>query len=506
MNDFLLELDSGLSAGTLGDRTWDPTDALRREGDSIRWQESLRRFYDRVRTGVRDRWVDYAYIRIKQRLAAIIPKESRVLDIGCATGDILAHLRPAYGIGVDLNAGMIAEAAKRYPDLQFVQMRGEDISKLGETFDHIVISQTLDEIYDLQALLLAVQSVCHARTRLIVVIHSRLWQPLLTLLEWLRLKRPSPERNWLPHDEIIHLLGLAEFQTVRMFSMTIAPLYVPVVSALLNRFAAQLPGLRWLGLNDVLIARSVQPKVLSADRPRSASIVVPARNEAGHIEQLLERIPSFAERQEVIFVEGHSTDDTWATIERVAAEYRGPFAIKTMRQEGQGKGDAVRKGFAAATGDALMILDADISVPPEELPRFFEALVRGQGEFINGSRMVYLMDRRAMRFLNLLGNKLFGWVFTYLLSQPFRDTLCGTKVLSRRDYERIAASRYHFGDFDPFGDFDLLFGAARANLKIIDIPVHYKARTYGETNISRFRHGWMLLKMCGVAARKLKFS
>jgi glycosyltransferase involved in cell wall biosynthesis len=176
-----------------------------------------------------------------------------------------------------------------------------------------------------------------------------------------------------------------------------------------------------------------------------------------------------------------------------------------MQQDGRGKGDAVRKGFAAATGDCLMILDADISVPPEELPAFFETLSSGHGEFINGSRMVYLMDRRAMRFLNLLGNKAFGWVFTYLLTQRFRDTLCGTKVLLRRDYERITANRSYFGDFDPFGDFDLLFGAARLSLKIVDVPVHYKARTYGETNISRFRHGWILLRMCAFAARKIKF-
>ena len=506
MNDLLLKFGGAISGRVLGGEAWGPAEAYRPEVDSIHWQESLRRFYDRVRTGVRDRWADYAYIRIKQRLAGIIPRESRVLDIGCATGDLLAHLQPSHGVGVDLNGGMIAAAARRHPDLRFVEMRGEDVGQLGETFDYVVISQTLDEIYDLQALLHAVQSACHSRTRLIVVIHSRLWQPVLTLLEWLRLKTPSPERNWLPHDEIIHLLGLADFQTVRMFSMTIAPIYLPIVSALLNRFIAQLPGFRWLGFNDIIIARSVHPKVLAPDRPTSASIIVPARNEAGHIEQLLRRIPSFAERQEIIFVEGNSTDDTWKTIQRVASEYRGPFTIKTMRQEGCGKGDAVRKGFAAATGDVLMILDADISVPPDELPRFFEALVRGQGEFINGSRMVYLMDRRAMRFLNLLGNKLFGWVFTYLLSQSFRDTLCGTKVLTRRDYERIAAGRDYFGDFDPFGDFDLLFGAARANLKIIDIPVHYKARTYGETNISRFRHGWMLLKMCAVAARKLKFT
>jgi glycosyltransferase involved in cell wall biosynthesis len=266
-----------------------------------------------------------------------------------------------------------------------------------------------------------------------------------------------------------------------------------------------LPLLHQLGLNAVLIARSVDPRVLRMSSPRSASIVIPARNEAGHIHPLLDRIPQFAPRQEIIFVEGNSTDDTWAQIQRAARDYSGPFTVKCLRQDGKGKGDAVRKGFAAATGDVLIILDADISVPPEELPGFYQALASGQGEFINGSRMVYLMDKRAMRFLNLLGNKVFGALFTYLLSQPFRDTLCGTKVLLRSDYERIAAGRTYFGDFDPFGDFDLLFGAARANLKIIDLPVHYKARTYGETNISRFRHGWMLLKMCILAARKLKF-
>ena len=176
-----------------------------------------------------------------------------------------------------------------------------------------------------------------------------------------------------------------------------------------------------------------------------------------------------------------------------------------MQQSGRGKGDAVRKGFAEARNDVLVILDADISVPPEEVPQFVRALECGHGEFINGSRMVYPMDKRAMRFLNLLANKFFGYAFTFLLGQRFRDTLCGTKVISRRDYERLAANRSYFGDFDPFGDFDLLFGAARLNLKIVDIPVHYKERIYGETNISRFSHGWLLLKMCAFAARKIKF-
>jgi len=487
-----------------GVRAW-PTAGDPNAVDAFRWQESLRRFYGRVRHGVRDRWLDYYYIRIKKRLADIIPPQSRVLDIGCGTGELLSSLQPSVGVGLDLNEGMVEEARSGHPNLRFLHLRGEDVGQVNEKFDYVVISQTLGEIYDLLALFRALQTVCHARTRLVVVHYSRVWQPALRLMEWLRLKSPSPEQNWVPTDEIIHLLKLSGFETIRTFSMTIAPLYVPLVSSLLNRFIANLPGVNQLGLNNVIVARCIEPKVVDCARPRSVSIVVPARNEAGHIATLLERIPVLAPEQEIIFVEGGSTDATWWAIQQVVRDYRGPFAIQSLQQTGKGKGDAVRMGFEAARGDVLMILDADISVPPEELSTFFDALTRGQGEFINGSRMVYIMDRKAMRFLNLLANKTFGWVFTYLLSQRFRDTLCGTKALTRADYERIAANRAHFGEFDPFGDFDLLFGAARAHLKIVDMPVHYKARRYGQTNISRFRHGWMLLGMCVVAARKLKF-
>ncbi|MBI1827447.1 MAG: glycosyltransferase [Planctomycetes bacterium] len=473
--------------------------------DAARWQETLRRFYGRVRHADRGRWVDYYYVRIIERLKEMIPAGSRVLDVGCGTGHLLASLEPSYGVGIDLNESVISEARNHYPMQRFEALGAEQVGQLDEKFDYIVICQALGEIYDLQALFRALQSVCHSRTRLIVVHYSRVWQPLLRLLEWMKIKSKSPEQNWVPTDEIEHLLRLSGFETIRSSGMTIAPFYFPGLSAFLNRGLGNLPFVNQFGLNNLIVARCVAPQVIQADQPRSVSIIVPARNEAGHVDSILQRMPRLAEKQEVIFVEGGSTDATWWTIQRAAREYTGPFTIKTMQQPGSGKGDAVRTGFAAATGDVLMILDADLSVPPEELTRFYDCLVRGQGEFINGSRMVYMMDKQAMRFLNLLGNKFFGWMFTYLLSQRFRDTLCGTKVLTRGDYERIAANRARFGDFDPFGDFDLLFGAAKANLKIVDVPVHYKARVYGETNISRFRHGWMLLRMCVFAARKLKF-
>lgn len=470
-----------------------------------RWRDAVGAFYDKLHRPGTHRRRHYYYDRIKQRLAHIVPPHARVLDIGCGTGDLLASLNPSVGVGVDLSRANIDEARRQHPGLRFHYMPGEGIHALNDTFDYVIVSQTLGEIYDLQALFKALHAVCHARTRLLVVHYNRLWQPALKLAEMLGIKRPTPEQNWVPSEEVQNLLTLSGFETVRVTGLTIMPLYIPLLSALLNRWVANLPTVHLLGLNYIIVARPNAKVLEPAQRPQSVTIVVPARNEAGHIRPLLERIPRMAPRQEVIFVEGRSKDDTWRVVQETVEAYNGPFDVSCIQQQGNGKGDAVRKGFEAATGDVLMILDADISVEPEELPPFFEALANGHGEFINGSRMVYLMDRRAMRFLNLLGNMCFGWIFTYLLSQRFRDTLCGTKVLRRSDYKRIAANRAYFGEFDPFGDFDLLFGAARLNLKIIDVPVHYKARTYGETNISRFRHGLVLLRMCAFAARKIRF-
>jgi glycosyltransferase involved in cell wall biosynthesis len=235
----------------------------------------------------------------------------------------------------------------------------------------------------------------------------------------------------------------------------------------------------------------------------TVSVIIPCRNERGNIDGAVRRLPSLGAHTEVIFVEGHSRDGTLEECHRVKAAYP-ERTISVLVQDGMGKGDAVRRGFAEAQGDVLMILDADLSVPPEELTKFFEAIVEGKGEFINGSRMVYPMERDAMRFLNYLGNKFFSRAFTYVLEQRLRDTLCGTKVLWREDYEKIAAGRAYFGEFDPFGDFDLLFGAAKLNLKIVEIPIHYRDRTYGTTQISRFRHGWLLLKMTVYAMRRIK--
>jgi glycosyltransferase involved in cell wall biosynthesis len=279
------------------------------------------------------------------------------------------------------------------------------------------------------------------------------------------------------------------------------PVRIPLISDWCNRYLAKILPFRWLSLANFVVAR---PMRLQRKNNPSVSVVVAARNESGHIDELISRIPQMGAGTEIVFVEGNSTDDTYSAIERAIAN-NPQLNCKLLKQPGKGKGDAVRTGFDAATGDILMILDADITVPPEDLPRFYEIMANGSGEFVNGVRLVYPMEGDAMRFANLIGNKFFSWAFSWLLGQPIRDTLCGTKVLWREDYRRIADNRSYFGDFDPFGDFDLLFGAAKLNLKIMEVPVRYRARRYGETNISRWSHGWLLLKMVAFAAKRIKF-
>jgi glycosyltransferase involved in cell wall biosynthesis len=300
------------------------------------------------------------------------------------------------------------------------------------------------------------------------------------------------------------MLALADFEVVRDDSHLVCPVRIPLLSDLLNRYLGRLPVLEWFSLVFGIVARPAPVRGAASRKAEpSVSVVIPCRNEAGHIAPLVASLPKLPAGSEFLFVEGNSTDDTAAVIERAVANHP-ELPLRFFRQPGRGKGDAVRFGFAQAKGDVLLILDSDLGVAPADVPKFVAALARGKCEMVNGSRLVYPMEGRAMRFLNLVANKFFALLFSWLLGQQVRDTLCGTKALWREDYLRIEANRSYFGDFDPFGDFDLLFGAARLNLRIVDLAVRYHERQYGETNISRFRHGWLLLRMSVFAARKLK--
>lgn len=443
----------------------------------------------------------YYYRLVEQYFRYLIPPHSSILEIGCGTGELLASLQPKRGLGIDVSPNMIAVARARFPELDF---RVEDLEDLATTepFDYVILSNVLGYADDVQEAIAQLHKVCRPETRIIVTYINYLWAPVFQMAEAVGLRMAQPELHWLPLEEIENLLKLNNFEVVRKTYRVLLPFYIPVLSSLFNHILLNLPILWKLCLDELVVAKPLAVRKSRADA--TVSVVVPCRNERGNIEPAVQRMPAMGARTEIIFVEGHSQDGTLEECRRVQAAYpQNPITV--LMQDGRGKGDAVRKGFVAAKGNILMILDADLSVPPEALTKFFDAIVGGKGEFINGSRMVYPMERGAMRFLNYLGNKFFSRAFTYLLEQRLRDTLCGTKVLWREDYEKIAAGRAYFGEFDPFGDFDLLFGAAKLNLKIVEIPVRYRERTYGTTKISRFRHGWLLLKMTLFAMRKIKY-
>ena len=429
-----------------------------------------------------------------------IPEGARVLEIGSGSGDLLAALKPSAGVGVDVSGGMVELARARHPGVRFEVSAGETFD-LGETFDYVVLSDLLPFVYDLLALFERVAAHSHPHTRIVVNSYSRVWRPIIRLAELLHLKPAKPIRNWVSPQDVRNLLELSGFDVVTSTNRILLPKRIPFLTTLLNGVVANVWPFVHFTLTYWIVAR---PDPVP-EEDETVSVVCPCRNEAGHVAELVRRLPELGTATELLFVEGGSTDDTRAEImNQIAAHPERDISL--VDQPGRGKGDAVRAGFAAAKNDVLMVLDGDLSVRPEDLPKFYRALVDGRGELINGSRLVYDVEPGAMRFLNMLGNRVFSRLYKAVTGQHVKDTLCGTKVLHRRDYERIAAGRSYFGDFDPFGDFDLLFGASRLALKIVDLPVRYQPRVYGETNISRWRHGWLLLRMTVFAFWKFRVA
>ncbi len=460
----------------------------------------LAAFFDRF-AGNEQRWRrrNRTYYRLLQSICRfLIPEGVSVLEIGSGSGDLLAALRPSRGVGVDVSGEMVELARSRHPDLEFVHDAGERFSR-DEQFDYVLLGDLVPFAFDLQALLHNVRGMSHNRTRVVIHSYSQLWRPLIRLAELLHLKPRKPIQNWVTPDDLRNLLELADFEVISTSRRILFPVHVPLLSTFLNGFVANIWPLSHLSLTWWMVAR---PWVSDA-RELSTSIVVPCRNERGMIEEIIERTPELGPESELIFVEGGSTDGTREEIERQIAAHP-KRTISLYVQTGTGKGDAVRLGFARAKNELLLILDADLTVAPEELPKFYRAVADGRAEFANGSRLVYDLEPGAMQFLNMFGNKFFAAVFSTVLRQHLKDTLCGTKVLRRSDYEAIDRSRAYFGDFDPFGDFDLLLGAGRLGLKIVDIPIRYHARRYGTTNISRFRHGLALLQMASFAYWKFR--
>lgn len=354
------------------------------------------------------------------------------------------------------------------------------------------VGDVVGDTPDLQKYFESLRLAKPQNTRILVTYYNHLWEPILSIASKLGLRKNVGDQNWLDQRDLTGILDLAGFDVISMERRILLPVEIPLLSELFNSYLSKLPILNNLCLISVVLAR---PKPLGVKK-YSVSIIIPARNEEGNISKIIPSIPDFGKSQEFIFVEGHSTDGTWDEIVKIGRKRKN---VKYFKQKKTGKADAVRLGFSKATGDILMIYDADRTVEGHDLLKFYNALASGIGEFANGSRLIYPMKGQAMQTLNKLGNKLFSLAFSWILGQRFKDTLCGTKVFFRGDYLKFKHSKS-----DPFGDFDLIFGAIRNNLKVVEIPVRYKEREYGSTNISRFKHGLMLLRNVFAALKEFK--
>ena len=503
------------------------------EGDGDRdFTAEVRAHYDRL-AFARDRWYrrNAAYhVYLERAIQAVVPQARSVLELGCSTGNLLAALRPARGVGIDLSRAMVDLARRKYPSLTFEVQAAETLDLKG-SFDFIVASDLVGELLDIATMLERLQARCHDETRLVLTFHNPALEGILRVAQRAGLTMPPARQNWIGPRDLVGLLELSDFTVESVRTCLLLPALLPGLGWTADGPLSRTPGVHYANAVNIVVARPLRPR--PQVWPLSCTVVVPCRNEVLNVEAAVARMPSMGTHTEILFVDGASTDGTCERIEAMRRRLAGVRDIRLIHQVDRsrsparalglgapapaavdapvamlklGKGDAVRKGFDAARGDVLMILDADLTVPPEDLPRFFNAIASGKADFVNGSRLLYPMEERAMKFINYLGNKFFSSLFTWLLGQRIRDTLCGTKALRRDAYAQIRSGRGSFGEFDPFGDFDLLFGAARLGLRIVDLPVRYRRRRAGVTKVRVLRHGVLLIAMSMVAFRKFKLA
>ncbi len=472
--------------------------------------ENIKDFYNSIATK-RKKWLKrnrYYHRTLLKYYKTIVPENSTVLELGCGTGNLVGNLAPLYGVGVDISDEMIKIAKESYPSVEFICEDIETLS-LDKKFDYIIISGTLGTVKNIQLLLRNVLLFAIPDTRIMVDFYNPLWNPVIRLGQRTGLKMPELIKNWLSVDDIENFLYVSGYQVIKRKFMLLFPKNIPLLSFILNRFIGKLPLIRRFSFNQIVIARPDMPP--GKNDELTSSVVITCRDEEGNIEGLVTRIPQMGKHTEIIFVEGHSKDNTIGRIREMIKKYPDKD-IKLLKQKGIGQGDAFRYGYDEAKGDLVIWLEADLTTPPEEAQLFWETFITGRGEYINGSRFIYKMQKSAMPLFNFLGNRFFGILFTILLKQRFTDTLCGFKAISKKNYLKIRKQIDYFGDFDPFGDFELIFGAIKNNLKVADIPVHYQPREYGESKayggsfLSFARHGFLLIRMSWIAFKKFIIS
>lgn len=458
--------------------------------------DSNREFYERIAPDW-DYWHEknaFYHRKMTELIRGMIPPGGKVLELGCGTGDLLAALRPRAGIGLNLADGLTARARAKHPEFRFETVEVDE-AKIDEGFtpDYVVLNQMLDYVYDVWDCFESLRPAVTDHTLLVMTSNNPMWGPLLRFASRIGQRTPESPRNFITNRDIRAVLELQGFDVVEAGMALPVPVRVPVVGPILNALLPEMPALHYLSSIQYTAAR------LRASRPAlGCSVVIPCHNEEGNIAECIRRVPALGRITEIIVVDDGSTDGTRRRVEE--AMRTDPRVRLIAYDENRGKANTVRAGFEAARGDVLMILDADMAVTPEELPKFLKPIQNGTADFVNGTRLVYPMEGRAMRFANFLGNKVFCFLVSWILRQRVSDTLCGTKVLLRHDYLRMP----RMGE-ERWGDFDLLFGAARLKLRILEIPVHYQERRSGTSKMRALREVGLFLKACWKGWRMLRY-
>jgi SAM-dependent methyltransferase len=458
--------------------------------------QSIPLFFDTI-AGTRDYWRQknaYYYDQLTGLHRHFIPKGKRILEVGCGTGDLLAALSPSYGVGIDASHEMIKLATKKYPKQLFRVMDAEHID-VHETFDWIILSNLIGYVDDIWQVLQELQKVSGPQTRILITNYNYFWQPVFTLAEHLHQKMPDRIQNWLPQGFIDHFLGLTGFETVESGKYLHIPINLGFIGENLNRMFSVLPFFWRSGLIEYSVVRPTF--LFEKSLPgASVSVIVPTHEEAGNVEAIVDRMPKIGSKTELIFVDLPGKDGTAAKIHALKKTYNGPIDIGlVVQKEKTGKVGALRLGIQKASGDIILIYDADLTVPPDDLIKFYDTLIKGKAEVVNGTRLVYPTEKGAMRFLNHIANTLFAWGFTWALKQHFTDTLCGTKGFWKTDFLAFEQSATKSVLRDRYGDFLVLLGAYRLGKKIAEVPVRYKTRRYGDTKLNRFTNGWQFLRI-----------
>lgn len=463
---------------------------------TIAHPHDVREHFDKIAQDY-DKWKTknkYYYQNIKTFIDRIVRPGSKILEVGCGTGEVLASLNPSYGVGIDISPEMVKLAKQKFPQHTFIASPIEKFES-EEKFDYIIMVDVVDHVYDMMDVFDSIYKLCHPGTRIVLTTINPWWEPILHFMEKLGAKMPEGPHNFIEKRNIAKMLSFQNFSINYSGYLLLFPKKIPVLSFLANTLGTRIWGLNKFSSVQYMVIQPGPPN--TTDLGYGCSVIVPCYNEEGNVQELIRRVPKMGRQTELIIVNDGSKDQTAERVRQMQKEF--PNVKLIDYSPNHGKGYAVKQGFDAATQEVIMILDADMTVPPEDLPRFFHPLNQGICQFVNGTRMVYPMEGQAMRFLNLLGNKLFGLIMTFITGQELTDTLCGTKALYKKDYKYIKMG------LDKWGDFDLLFGAAKLGCKMMEIPVHYKARVAGKSKMKTFQHGMHLLGASLRGLRELVF-